>query len=398
MASIGRARTRRITRDTRTSVKTAGRPFPVTHVLDAHAGAGTGLWGKERLVEGLMLAQRESGELEPRLVTFTPCSLGDLMREHGMAVDVLEERHRRVPVRSLPALRRVLAARSPALIHTHGYKANLIARLARASGTSMRGLVATCHAWFDETRATRLYNVLDRETAVFSDVTTVADEKMLARMPSRGRSAYIANGIPDIDRPSLDVRHEARAAFSFPQGHTVVGFLARTNASKGIPEVLEAARRSRELPIVWAIAGTGDLAEAIVAAALPNVRFLGYIQDSNLYRAAIDTYVQASHVEGLSLSLLEAMRAGLPIVATSAGSTTLAISDGVEGCIVAPGDVDALLAAVTSLATDADLARRLGTNARARFEAEFRVDRQHRDFMKIYRSVVDARNVQKTPA
>ncbi|GAC1492552.1 MAG: glycosyltransferase [Vulcanimicrobiaceae bacterium] len=357
-------------------------------MLEAYAGAGTGLWGKERLVEGLMLAQRASGDVDPRLVTFTPCSLADLMRGHGFRVDVLETQHRRVPARSLPALRRALASGSAAVVHTHGYKANLVGRLARASRAPMRGLVATCHAWFDETRATRLYNVLDRETAVFSDVTTVADADMLQLMPKRGRTAYVANGIPDCALPTAPEREAARARFDFPADRVVVGFLARTNAAKGIPEVLEAARRTRDLPIVWAIAGTGDLADAILEAALPNVRFFGYVADSQDYRAAIDVYLQASHIEGLSLSLLEAMRAGLPIVATSAGSTALALEDGIEGRIVAPGDVDALVAAVRGLAERTDAATRFGANARARFERDFRVDRQHRDFLAIYRSVV----------
>ncbi len=361
--------------------------LPVTHVLEAYAAAGTGLWGKERLVEGLMLAQREGGEVDPSLITFTPCSLGEVMRGHGFDVTVLESTHRRLPVRSLPVLRRTLAARTPAVVHTHGYKANLVGRLARATAVPMRGLVATCHAWFDETRATRAYNVIDRETAVFSDVTTVADARMLDLMPRRGRTAYVANGIPDRVLPDAGDRQAARARLGFADDRYVVGFLARTNGPKGIPELLEAARRSRGDRILWAIAGTGDLAETIVAADLPNVAFLGYVGESDAYRAAIDAFVQASHIEGLSLSLLEAMRAGLPIVATRAGSTSLAIDDGREGRLVEPGDVDGLLAAARAFAADPDAARRCGIAARARFERDFRVDRQQREFLAIYRSI-----------
>ncbi len=361
--------------------------LPVTHLLDAYAAAGTGLWGKERLVEGLMLAQRASGDVDPRLITFTPCSLGEVMRGHGFDVTVLEATHRRLPVRSLPALRRTLAARPPAVLHTHGYKANLVGRLARATALPMRGLVATCHAWFDETRATRAYNVLDRETAVFSDVTTVADARMLDLMPRRGRTAYVANGIPDRVPPNGDDRRAARERFGFPDDRYVVGFLARTNAAKGIPELLEAARRCRDERILWAIAGTGDLAESIVAADLPNVLFLGYVGESDAYRAAIDAFVQASHIEGLSLSLLEAMRAGLPIIATRAGSTALALDDGREGRLVDPGDIDGLVAAARAFAADRDEGRRYGAAARARFERDFRVDRQQRDFLMIYRSI-----------
>jgi len=365
-------------------------PHSVTHVLEAYASAGTGLWGKERLVQGLMLAQRESGELEPNLIVFVPCRLADEMRELGFDVTTLEDRHRRIPVRSYPALRRALRAGPPTVVHTHGYKANLLGRAARLGGMRMRALVSTCHAWFDESKATRLYNELDRQSAFVSDITTVADQRMLRSFPSRGRKAYVANGLPDRALTSAPERALARDRFGFPSDRLVFGYLARTNAAKGLPEFLESARRCQGDPYIWAIAGTGDLEATIAAAALPNVRFFGYVADSDAYRGAIDVFVQASHIEGLSLSLLEAMRAGLPIIATDAGSTSLAIRAGIDGVVVAPGDVGAMVAAAHALGSDPGLAQRLGVAARERFVDAFRSDRQHRDFLNIYRSCIRA--------
>lgn len=251
----------------------------------------------------------------------------------------------------------------------------------------MAGLVSTSHAWFDESPALRAYNALDRQTAFMSDVTTVADRKMIARFPRRGHVQYVANGLPDHES-SADgqVRRAARARFGIAHDKIAVGFLARTNASKGIPEVLEAARRSADLPIVWVIGGTGELDRQIRSAALPNVRYVGYVDDADLYRSGLDVYLQASRIEGLSLSLLEAMRAGLPIVATDAGSTSLAVTDGVEAFVVPPGDVGRLLRAVQTVTGDPEFAVRLGRAARLRFERDFRIDRQHRDFLRIYRS------------
>ena len=365
-------------------------PLPVVHVLDALTHAGSGLWGKERLVEGLMSAQRESGEVAPRLVVFTPCSLADAMRDRGFPVDVLEPEHARVPLRALPALRRILRGGPPAVVHAHGYKANVVTRAARLCGAPMLGLVTTAHAWFDESRATQLYNALDRRTAFMSDVMTLADRSMLRRFGKGCRLAYVANGLPDREPPSDTARRAARARFAFDSDRFTIGFLARTNAAKGIPELLEAARRTLDAPIVWAVAGTGELADAIVAAALPNVRYVGYVADSDAYRAGLDAFVQSSHIEGLSLSLLEAMRAGLPIVATDAGSTTHAVRDGREALVVARGDADALARAARTLASDRALAQRLGSAARARFVECFRVERQHREFLALYRSTVRA--------
>lgn len=366
----------------------ASGPLRVVHVLDALTHAGEGLWGKERLIEGLMMAQRASGDVSPQLVAFTPCSLASAMRERGFRVDILEAKHARLPLRSLPALHRILAAQAPAVVHAHGYKANILTRSARAVGAPMRGLVTTAHAWFDESRATRIYNVLDRQTAFVSDVMTVADAGMIGRFPKRGRLAFVANALPDRAAATPAQRRAARERFDFGTGHFTLGFLARTTAAKGIPEILEAARRTVGEPILWAIAGTGDLAEQIVAARLTNVRYLGYVADSDAYRAGIDAFVQASHIEGLSLSLLEAMRAGLPIVATDAGSTTYAVRDGIEALVIAPGDVDALAASARRLALDHRVAERLGRAARARYVEAFRIDRQHRELLEIYRSTV----------
>lgn len=366
-------------------------PLTVIHVLEALTGIGPGLWGKERLVSHLMVAQRDSGDVRPSLVTFAPCSLAECMRERGFDVAVLEPQHRTVPWRGAMALRRIFAG-SPraAVVHSHEYKANVVTRVLRRSGARMGSLVSTSHAWFDETRALRAYNALDRRTAFMSDVTTVADRNMIARFPQRGRLEYVANGLPDQVLPGDESRSACRARLSIPPERLAVGFLARTNASKGIPEVLEAARRSAGVPIVWVIGGTGELDEHIRAAALPNVRYAGYVEDSDAYRSGLDVYLQASRVEGLSLSLLEAMRAGLPIVATDAGSTSLAVVDGVEALVVPPGNVEQLLRAVLTIADNRELAARLGRAARQRFEREFRIDRQHRDFLAVYRSSLRA--------
>ena len=363
-------------------------PLPVVHVLDVLAHSGQGLWGKERLVASLIAAQQHSGEIAPRLIVFTPCSLATEMRERGFAVDVLEPQHARFPTRSLPALHRALASGVPAVVHAHGYKANVVTRAARALGAPMLGLIGTAHAWFDESRATRAYNIVDRQTAFLSDVTTVADAGMLARYPKRGRLAYIANALPEREPPSQTQRVAARERFGFGSDRFTLGFLARTNAVKGIPEILEAARRTVDEPLLWAIGGTGELADHIASTAPANVKYVGYVADSDGYRAALDAFVQASYVEGLSLSLLEAMRAGLPIVATDAGSTSRAVRDGIEALVIPRGDVGALVAAARTLASDPALALRLGAAARERFLRDFRIERQHREFVDVYRSTL----------
>ncbi len=358
----------------------------VIHVLEPLATSGDGLWGKERVVELLMTAQRDSGAVVPRLSVFSPCALQRTMQARGFSVDVLDEKHHRLPTTSLPALIDTLRKYDPAVVHTHGYKANIVGRMARICRAPMRALVATCHGWPNETEATRFYNAADRRTAFLSDMTTVPDAHMLQRFSRRVPCTAIANALPDITLATPAARAAARASFGLPAECVVFGFVGRTSVAKGVLELLEAARRTVGEPIVWAIAGSGDLAETIAGAALPNVKFFGYVAEAERFRAAIDVFVQTSHSEALSLSLLEAMRAGLPIIATDVGSTTSATRDGVEACIVAPKDVDGLVKAARTFACDPEFAATLGAAARRRFLEQFHIERQHRAFLELYRS------------
>ena len=348
-------------------------------------GANGELWGKERVIAALMRAQRDSGDVVPRLVTFAPSALGALLSDQGFEVEALERRDRTVPLGAVLALRRSLI-NATGIVHTHGYKANIVGRLARAAGAPMRALVSTCHGWVDESTRTRLYNRIDRATAPASDVVTVTDRAMLARIPSGVRAHYVANGIEDRAPASPSARTDARARFRFPADRLIVGTLGRIERSKGALDVLEAARRTADAPVQWILAGGGTLETEIRSAGLPNVTVLDYVDESDRYLDAIDVYLQASHAEGLSLALLEAMRAALAIVATRAGSTEDAVRSHLEALLIAPGDVDALVGAVRRLIEERDLAPRLGSAARERFERSFRLESQHRAFLSVYAS------------
>jgi glycosyltransferase involved in cell wall biosynthesis len=265
------------------------------------------------------------------------------------------------------------------VIHSHGYKSNLVTRALRVAGRlpGVR-LVSTCHGWSSETAALRFYHSLDRATAFLSDVTTVPDAEMLAYFPRGARTAHVANGIPDVEPLVGDEQPEIRHGARY-----VAGTLGRVSAEKGIPELLEAAAACPDRDLMFTVAGFGELTESVTNAR-GNVRYVGHVAQPHAYLDQLDVYVQASRSEGLSMALLEAMRAGKAIVATAVGATRDAVTDGETGMLVAPNRPGDLLAAVLALKRDAELAERLGANARRRFEREFRVGRQNRRFVGLY--------------
>lgn len=371
--------------DSPISTATGGSRPRVAHFVDA-LGGGDRLWGKENVIVSLMHAQRESGRVQPELITFTPGLLADTMRAAGFPVHYLDERKYRNPLRALPPLDAILAAGAPVVLHTHEYKANIVARLARLRGTRMRKLVATAHGWVDSTPALELYFALDRWSAPLSDAVTVTDPAMLARFGRlRPRSlSFIPNAVLDAPLPAAAERAAARARFGFAPDAFVLGSLGRLTKNKGILDILAAAERTRDTGIVWAIAGSGEMSGEIERRSLPNVRFVGYQTDNAAYLRALDGYVQASYYEGLSLSLLEAMRGGLPCIATRAGATDFALRNAGEAVLLDAGDVAGLAASALRLQADPALAGALGAAARRRFDEAFAIARQHEAFLRLY--------------
>jgi len=355
----------------------------VMHVLDAMGGEDA-LWGKERAVQALMRAQRESGEIVPELTCFMPGRLAREARAEGFRVVCLEDRHRKLPWRALPAFACALSGEVAAVVHTHGYKANVLGRLARLSGVRMRALIATCHGWDEKTRQVRWYNRIDRRSSFLSDAVTVPDAAMAGAFTHADRIRHIANGAAPHPLATPEERLRARERFGFGENDFVVGFLGRVDEPKGALDVLAAAGRTRDAGVRWVLGGTGGAETNIRLAGFENVRLLGFIDDTEAYLSALDAYVQASHREGLSLALLEAMRAGLPSLATRVGSTEFAVRHDHEGLLFAPGAVDDLVAHALSLKDSPTLRRRLGDNARSRFEFAFDIRYQHRAFLDLY--------------
>jgi glycosyltransferase involved in cell wall biosynthesis len=152
-------------------------------------------------------------------------------------------------------------------------------------------------------------------------------------------------------------------------------FLGRLGSRKGVPVLVEALSKLATTNLDWRaeIAGDGDAApyraEIERLGLSARVNFPGWLQEpeahARLSRAAL--LVLPSEAEGLPMSIIEAFAWGVPVISTPVGSTPDILHDGVEGLMVPVGDADALAKALERLLGDADLRRRLGTNARAFF-------------------------------
>jgi glycosyltransferase involved in cell wall biosynthesis len=138
------------------------------------------------------------------------------------------------------------------------------------------------------------------------------------------------------------------------------------------------------------IAGDGPLREELTALSKKlsldsHVQFLGMVRDVPALLQRASLYVLSSISEGVSLTILEAMARGLPIVATRVGGTPEAVRDGANGLLVPPGDPRSLAVSLLRLWRDDTLARRLGEAGRLRVLEHFDVRRMVARYEQVYR-------------
>jgi glycosyltransferase involved in cell wall biosynthesis len=194
-------------------------------------------------------------------------------------------------------------------------------------------------------------------------------------------------------------------AFGPPVRHEGTGrrllFVGRLAAVKGLPVLLEtlASLRADRPDVVLTIAGDGpDRArlegQARELGIASNVRFLGYqsqAQVRELLMRETDVFAMASFAEGVPVVLMEAMAAGVPVVATRIAGVPELVEDGISGFLVPPGNCEALAERISALLDDPALRQRFGRAGRAEVEAEFNAATEARRLCQILTSALEGR-------
>jgi len=359
----------------------------VLHVVEA-----LGVGGLERVVASL--ARHASPEFLPEVLAL--CAGGgmqEILEADGVRV-------RRLPLRDyypgsvLRAARAVRAA-GPDVIHTHGHFAGVAGRLA-ARLAGVRALVHHLHT-ADSTlrpRHRRLERLLARATRrVVCCSEAVARHARADLGVPEDLTVVVRNGIdpaPEISREA------ARAHLPADLPAPIVGCVAALAPHKGQAVLLEAwgalppSLRGGSL----VFAGDGGERAALEAQAARlgtggTVHFLGLRPDVRSFLPALDLLVAPSiGREGLGLAVLEAMDAGLTVVASRTGGLPEAIEDGATGLLVPERDPAALSAALAALLADAGRRSAMGTAGRRRVEREFRAAPMTRRIEAIYEAAM----------
>ncbi|MCX8053042.1 MAG: glycosyltransferase family 4 protein [Armatimonadetes bacterium] len=331
-------------------------------------------------------------ELEPGLVTFEPGFLTDRARAMNVPTWVVPAPTNSItPLRDLSALRsilRVIREFKPDLVHAHSTKSGIIARVAaRIAGVPS---VFTAHGWaFTE-------GVSERRRKI-----AIAVERMVAPLAARiicvsnyDRELALRCGVGNPDQivviPNGIEASDLSSSYTQRDNVRCV-MVGRFSPSKDQPALIRAVSKVEEIELL--LVGDGELIEESKSLAFDlgirdRVRFLGSRNDVPQILADCDIFALVSRWEGLPYAILEAMRAGLPVVASDVGGVSEAVVDGETGYLVPRGDVNSLSERLRYLARHPEERRRLGESGRHRCLTHFTLSKMVESTLAVYREVV----------
>jgi len=350
--------------------------------------------GAQIHVRDLALAVRSKGHL-PTVITSGTGAFIDDLRAHQAPVIVLK--HLSAPISAIQDLRAFREVRAtlrklgPDLVATHSSKAGILGRLAgRTLGIPV---VFTAHGWaftpgIAPSRAA-VYRGIERLAAPLSSkIITVSEfDRQLALkagITSGDRLVTVYNGIPDVplDRRADPGRNPVRLVM-----------VARFEAQKDHPTLLHALAGLRDEPWELDLIGDGPLRGDMELLAKnleidTRVRFLGQRRDVDQCLAQAQISLLVSNWEGFPLTVLEAMRAGLPVVASAVAGIGEAVRDQESGYLIPRGDAALVRERIGRLLMSAPLRIEMGARGRAIWEQHFTLDEMVNRTLSVYREVI----------
>jgi glycosyltransferase involved in cell wall biosynthesis len=282
----------------------------------------------------------------------------------------------------------------PDVIHTHTAKAGVIGRIASILSGQRSIRVHTfhghlLHGYFGAGK-TKLVILIEKFLALFTHQLLAVGKKVQDDLIAVGigNSKKFAVMPPGLQLAYVPSKSEARQELGLDQNEIYCAFIGRITQIKRPDRFLDVAAKTRadNVKVHFIVAGAGELLQEcqdrVAAENLP-VTFLGWREDIEVVLAAADFVVLTSDNEGTPLSLIQAGMVGIPVVATSVGSTNEIVVDGKTG-LLTDLSVDQLASAVIKVAADSDLWAQMGAAGKEYTMARYGVDRLVKDHQDLY--------------
>ena len=259
------------------------------------------------------------------------------------------------------------------------YRSDIIGLV--AARLSSRPVIATIHGFVPIDSRLRLYEQCDRFALRFFDLVLPVSDRIGQALRASGvrreRITTVRNAIATGDDEGRKCSVSPLSLFK-RDGDFLIGIVGRLSPEKNIPGFLEAARRlsKRYGHLRFMVVGEGPERECLEGLTMRmgldgKVRFTGFVEEMEEVYSLLDMLVITSSTEGVPLSILEAMKHGIPVVSTGVGGIPEVIEDGVDGLMVEAGDTGALCRAVETLVVDGNRYMAISRNARKRVLRDF---------------------------
>jgi glycosyltransferase involved in cell wall biosynthesis len=342
-------------------------------------------------VRDLSMEARDRGH-DARVAIGGEGQVTDALTKAGIAFESLHHLRRELhPLHDALAvreLRGVIKKLKPDLISAHASKAGFVGRMAaRSVGVPV---IYTPHCWsfVDGFPRAKLYLLAEKIASRWGDRVVAVSEEERQIAISQGvcraeKITRIYNGMPDV------AAHLRASPEECPPRMVMI---ARFEEQKDHSTVVRALAQLEDLP--WSLDLVGDgptmagVRRQVAEAGLTSrVHFLGYRTDIPQILAQAQIYLLISNWEGFPRSIIEAMRAGLPVVTSDVGGSREAVQQDVTGFTVPKGDAEGLASKLRILLADPETRARMGSAGRASYEANFTFERMADKTFALYEEV-----------
>ncbi len=351
-----------------------------------------GFYGAEKVVVELAAFLLQHG-YKSRIVVLESPGADDIVREaekRGVSVDRLKGNFCQLIFK----FRRYVKDHAVDIIHSHGYKTDVLAIIACLS--YRLGKIATCHTWYSDSLRLRFYEWFDKRSLFYFDRVVLVSPQLVDDVKQCGidsrKISLIENGVtllpPSVESP----KSALLAELDLGEDVSLVIRIGRLAKSKGNDVLLSAFAQLEGSNQHLIFIGEGEEKksleqQAISLGILNLVSFVGYRTDITELLYASDVFVISSYKEGLPIVLLEAMAAAKAIVSTDVGGISEVIKDQQNGWLVPPGNIEALTLALSEALNDRDKAQLFGQRAGEKYLQNYSGEAMGKRYLKVYESI-----------
>ncbi len=325
------------------------------------------------------------------------------LSEKGIEVKILGISSYHNPLSTFKMTRLLKASRAD-IVHTHGYFASVIGRLA-ARRAAIPVILAHVHSTYWEYKKRHL--MIERKLSRFTQKIICCSKAVenFVRNTEKitdNKTIVIYNGVDEGRFSPRKSSTSIRAEFGLDEEAAVVGTVSSLTPHKGHEYLIQAASLVQDTfpSVKFLVVGDGPLRIKLEEQAKnlnihPSVIFTGTRKDIPEILSLLDVFVLPSHTrEGLGIVIIEAMAAEKPVVATDIGGIPEVVDDGETGLLVPPGDPEALSKAITTLLQDPSRAKTMGEKGRTRVKEMFTTTKMLSEIEHVYQSLTSQRKVE----